>query len=151
MALRLGGASALRVLLRTASSTGTHAPQAAGTSRTVAAAAAGAGSSGLDAFLPDGFERVRRAGRAWEACELRLKSFDDLHKLWYVCLKERNALATERETARAVRKPMDDPTRIRKVRLTMNRIKQVLSERARLEANGDEEKLAQAMYVINAM
>ena len=34
-------------------------------------------------------------GRAWSVQELRQKSWDDLHKLWWVCTYERNRIATE--------------------------------------------------------
>lgn len=73
----------------------------------------------------------RRTGRAWEASELRTKSYDDLHKLWYVCLKERSMLQSELHIARATKVKMINPERYKKCKLTMNRIKVVVGERTR--------------------
>jgi large subunit ribosomal protein L47 len=39
-------------------------------------------------------------GRPWTAEELRRKSWEDLHTLWYKCLLERNIMATEAQDAR---------------------------------------------------
>lgn len=85
-------------------------------------------------------------GRSWKASELRLKSWDDLHKLWsvlprldfdashldngsslmpcshaaynrYVLLKERNMLQSEALAAFAQQKGLQNPFRVRKVLL----------------------------------
>ena len=48
-------------------------------------------------------------GRAWTASELRRKSFEDLHKLWYILLKERNLLGTMWLEAKRWNKTYDEP------------------------------------------
>jgi ribosomal protein L29 len=69
------------------------------------------------------------AGRSWRAAELRGKSFEDLHRLWWVCLKEKNALMTDRLYYGQVGMEMPDASRVKKVRKTMAKIKRVLWER----------------------
>ncbi len=60
-------------------------------------------------------------GRAWKPKELRLKSLSDLHKLWFVLLKERNKLLTEKAHVE-VGKQMLNPARINKVFYRINSI-----------------------------
>ena len=49
--------------------------------------------------LPAGF-LVPPAELVWTAEELRRKSWEDLHVLWYKCIMERNIIATEALDAR---------------------------------------------------
>ncbi|KAF6755962.1 mitochondrial 39-S ribosomal protein L47 (MRP-L47)-domain-containing protein [Ephemerocybe angulata] len=56
--------------------------------------------TGEDAYETVESPKKEISGRAWRASELRLKSFKDLHTLWYVTLRERNLLASQREEAR---------------------------------------------------
>jgi hypothetical protein len=66
-------------------------------------------------------KRARAPGRSWTAPELRLKSFTELHQLWYILLRERNVLLTQREEARRLRVDLSGytavPDKLRLVRL----------------------------------
>lgn len=88
-------------------------------------------------------------GRGWKASELRLKSWDDLHKLWYVLLKEKNMLMTQRQMLNAQNLRFPNPERISKVRKSMCRIKHVLTERAIEEP--DPRRSADMKKMINAL
>lgn len=70
-----------------------------------------------------------RVGRAWRLDELRIKSNTDLHKLWYVLLKERNMLYTMEHECKEKVKLFPNPERIDKVQESMNNIETVIKER----------------------
>jgi large subunit ribosomal protein L47 len=85
-------------------------------------------------------------GRPWSVAELRRKSYEDLHKLWYVLYMERNMLLTEQQLSRRRQIRFPQPQRIKKVQKSMQGIKQVLGERKRLKiSNYNSNKLAEAM------
>ena len=85
-------------------------------------------------------------GRAWTVADLRRKSFDDLHKLWFILYKERNLLLSEREKTRRSLRPVTKPDENRyiKVKRSMAGIKVVLGERKRIEALLEAEAKARA-------
>ena len=104
----------------------------------------------LDAFR-DSVDRETRStqpvGRPWSVQELRRKSYEDLHKLWYVLYMERNMLLTERQLSRRRQLYFPQPQRLVKVRKSMGAIKQVLGERKRKKiAEHNASKLEQAMH-----
>ena len=64
---------------------------------------------------PDNYkEKAVRVGRQWFKEELRSKSNADLHKLWFVLLKERNMLLTMEKLYKDEKEPMPNPERIGK-------------------------------------
>lgn len=94
----------------------------------------------LWAFFPEGShsetcfrapEELPSDSRAWTMPELRRKSFDDLHKLWYLSLKERNILAREVRLSLAI--DFMNTARYdeidKKLKMTQKRIRQTLLER----------------------
>ncbi|KAL4931299.1 mitochondrial 54S ribosomal protein uL29m [Aspergillus undulatus] len=93
---------------------------------------------GLWAFFPKDRQALSTPeydnahGRSWSIQELREKSWDDLHCLWWVCVKERNRIATsdlERQRLKAGYGEWESQERDRAIRVTQNSIKHVLRER----------------------
>lgn len=109
---------------------------------------------GLYDFLPSGRTsmstptELNAHGRGWTVPELRNKDWDDLHRLWWVCIKERNRIQTtlhEMQRIGSVYGDVESGDRDKEVRKTMNSIKHALTERwyawenARVSAMEDEE------------
>lgn len=87
---------------------------------------------GLEEFFDDpknwGQEKVK-SGASWTCQQLRNKSNEDLHKLWYVLLKERNMLLTLEQEAKRQSLPMPSPERLEKVVDSMDALDKVVQER----------------------
>ena len=105
-------------------------------------------SNPLDAFR-DQVDRQTRGsepvGRPWSVKELRRKSYEDLHKLWYVLYKERNMLLTEQQLSRRRQLIFPQPERFKKVQKSMGAIKQVLGERKREKIAAFKSKMEEEM------
>ncbi|KAK6133848.1 hypothetical protein DH2020_032398 [Rehmannia glutinosa] len=126
-------------------------------SKSEASAASSSSSTARHNPLEEFFEADRNPedekpvvyGRGWKASELRLKSWDDLQKLWYVLLKEKNMLMTQRQMLHAQNLRFPNPERIPKVCKSMCRIKHVLTERAIEES--DPRRSAEMKRMINSL
>ncbi|VVC44192.1 Ribosomal protein L47, mitochondrial [Cinara cedri] len=70
-----------------------------------------------------------KVGRSWKKDELRIKSNEDLHKLWFVLLKERNMLLTMEHECKAQFELFPNPERIDKVDESMQNLETVVRER----------------------
>lgn len=87
---------------------------------------------GLEEFFdfPENWgESSIKSGGPWTAKQLRTKSNEDLHKLWYVLLKEKNMLLTLEQESRRQKVMMPSPERLRKVERSMIRLETVVNER----------------------
>lgn len=77
-------------------------------------------------------ELALNTGRSWLLDELRLKNTDQLHKLWYVLLREKNAILADNALMKRVRDKEPPKERLFKVERSMKRLKVVMSERQKI-------------------
>ena len=89
-----------------------------------------------DLYQLTGFKADTRqygvTGRSWRAEELRLKSHDDLHKLWYVFLKEKNKLKSDMLLSQQMSQMFYGYSELVKVRLSMTRLLTIVNERKKV-------------------
>lgn len=107
--------------------------EAAGKETSQQAIDAARANAGIRAFVDSGDGAgAAKTGRPWRTAELRLKSFEDLHRLWYVLVRERNVLLTEKEWCRSNgRHWLRGQSNLWKVKRSMARLKGVVGERTR--------------------
>lgn len=98
-------------------------------------------------------ENEVKHGRSWNLAELRIKSNSDLHKIWFVLLKELNMLKTMEHEYKKEWKWWASPERIDKVQDSMKNIETVVRERNQayhmLETGTDGERPGQ--FITNAL
>ncbi|KAM9316557.1 large ribosomal subunit protein uL29m [Gastrophryne carolinensis] len=87
---------------------------------------------GLEEFFDDPKnwgEKTVKSGDSWTVNQLREKSSEDLHKLWYVLLKENNMLLSLEQESKRQRLAMPSPERLYKVTKSMENLDLVVTER----------------------
>ncbi|CAN2391605.1 Mitochondrial 39-S ribosomal protein L47 (MRP-L47), partial [Pristimantis euphronides] len=87
---------------------------------------------GLEEFFDDPKnwgETTVKSGDSWTVPQLRCKSNQDLHKLWYVLLKEKNMLMTLEQESKRQRVAMPSPERLTKINQSMENLDTVVTER----------------------
>ncbi|XP_068137165.1 large ribosomal subunit protein uL29m [Hyperolius riggenbachi] len=87
---------------------------------------------GLEEFFDDPKnwgEKKIKSGDLWTINQLRCKNSEDLHKLWYVLLKEKNMLLTLEQESKRQRVTMPGSDRLYKVTKSMENLEEVVTER----------------------
>jgi len=74
-------------------------------------------------------DRQVKSGASWSKSLLRKKSIEDLHKLWFILLKERNMLNTLEHYCIEEDEPIPGEDRIEKVAESMSNLRDVIEER----------------------
>ena len=95
-------------------------------------------------------EKEVKTGREWRVDELRLKSNQDIHKLWFILYKERNMLLTMLDQSRTDIELFPSPERLDRVEQSMLNIEEVVKERNKayydLEVGNGETGLRPAVF-----
>lgn len=90
---------------------------------------------GFEEFIePKKANETMSAGRSWTVPDLRRKSFEDLHGLWFILYKERNLLLSEKSKRQRLGRPPSPSEELRYacVKRSMGGIKHVLDERRKI-------------------
>jgi large subunit ribosomal protein L47 len=80
-------------------------------------------------------KHIINTGRSWKIDELRIKSNDDLHKLWYVLLREKNAILADACVFEKISGEKMPKSRLEKVEKSMTRLQQIIKERKETREN----------------
>lgn len=92
---------------------------------------------------PDEKEQVFHFGRAWQRHELALKSNEDLHKLWYVLLKEKNSILSDDMYVQRLYGENLPLTRIKRVEKSMKNLWKVMDFRKKVREDFQNHLLLQ--------